>query len=100
MDREMISATIQKAAPELRAAGIEALYLFGSQARGDAGEGSDVDIAFDVTAEANERFSIIDQAGVQIRLQELFGCKVDFFERRGLRRRFGDAFERQMVQLL
>lgn len=70
-----------------------ALYLFGSQARGDAGDGSDLDLAFDVAAEADARFSLIDQARVQIRLQELFGQKMDFFERRALLRRFGPKIE-------
>ena len=36
----------------LRARGIAALYLFGSQARGDAGADSDIYLAFDVAEEA------------------------------------------------
>ena len=99
MNRDEISSTIDRAAPELRAAGLSALYLFGSQARGDAGEGSDIDIAFDVAAEADERFSLIDQARLQIRLTEMFGQKVDFFERRALLRRFGPRLE-PLIKLL
>lgn len=93
MDQEMIRAKIGAAGAELRAAGISALYLFGSQARGDANSGSDVDVAFDVSDEANAGFSLIDQARVQLRLEELIGQKVDFFERRALIRRFGSAPE-------
>lgn len=99
MNRDEISSTIDRAAGELRAAGLSALYLFGSQARGDAGEGSDIDIAFDVAAEADERFSLIDQARLQIRLTEMFGQKVDFFERRALLRRFGLRLE-PLIKLL
>lgn len=93
MDQNAIRATIDRAGPELKAAGISALYLFGSQARGDANEGSDIDLAFDVAEEANENFSLVDQARVQLRLEELMGQKVDFFERRALLRRFGAKLE-------
>ena len=89
----MIRATIDRAAPELRAAGISALYLFGSQARGDSSDGSDIDLAFDVADDANEYFSLVDQARLQLRLEELMGQKVDFFERRALLRRFGATLE-------
>jgi uncharacterized protein len=93
MDQKAIKSTIDRAGPELRAAGISALYLFGSQARGDAGDASDIDLAFDVAEEANADFSLIDQARVQLRLEELMGHKVDFFERRALIRRFGAGLE-------
>ena len=93
MDQKAIKSTIDRAGPELRAAGISALYLFGSQARGDAGDESDIDLAFDVAEEANADFSLIDQARVQLRLEELMGHKVDFFERSALLRRFGVKLE-------
>ena len=99
MNRDQISSTITRAAPELRAAGLSALYLFGSQARGEAREDSDIDLAFDVAPEANEDFSLIDQAGLQIRLQELLGRKVDFLERRAIHRDLRPRIERDMVRL-
>ena len=100
MNSEIISLAIHNAADELQAAGIAAIYLFGSQGRGDASEASDIDLAFDVTEEANERFSVIDQARLQLRLQDIFGRKVDFIERRALRKHMRDIVEREMVQLL
>ncbi len=93
MDQNAIRTTIDRAGAELKAAGISALYLFGSQARGDANDGSDIDLAFDVAEEASANFSLIDQARVQLRLEELMGQKVDFFERRALLRRFGATLE-------
>jgi uncharacterized protein len=100
MNSEIISLAIHNAADELQAAGIAAIYLFGSQGRGDASEASDIDLAFDVTEEANERFSVIDQARLQLRLQDIFGRKVDFIERRALRKPMREIVEREMVQLL
>jgi uncharacterized protein len=93
MDQKAIKSRIDQACPELKAAGISALYLFGSQARGDASDGSDIDLAFDVAEEANENFSLVDQARLQLRLEELMGRKVDFFERSALLRRFGATLE-------
>ena len=66
MDQKAIKSTIDQASPELKAAGISALYLFGSQARGDANTGSDIDLAFDVAEEANADFSLVDQARLQL----------------------------------
>jgi predicted nucleotidyltransferase len=95
-----IRSVIERSAAELRAAGLGAIYLFGSQARGEAGEESDIDIAFDVAPEADEKFSLLDQAGLQIRLQELLGRKVDFLERRAIHRDLRPRIERDMVRLL
>ena len=100
MNRNQISSTITCAAPELRSAGLSALYLFGSQARGDASDESDIDFAFDVAEGADERFSVIDQARLQLRLEAILGCKVDFLERRGLRSRMREQVEREMVRLM
>jgi uncharacterized protein len=95
-----ISKIIDRAAPELRAAGLAALYLFGSQARGDACADSDIDLAFDVTDEANEKFSVIDQARVQLRLQDILGCEVDFIERRAFGPFLRQRVENDMVRLM
>ena len=94
-----IRATIERAAPELRAAGIAALYLFGSQARGDASEESDIVFLFEVKDEANARFSLLDQASLIVRLEGIFDRKVDFVERRALRPRIRERIESEMVRL-
>lgn len=95
-----IRSVIDHSAAELRAAGLSALYLFGSQARGEAGEDSDIDLAFDVETSCNETFSLLDQVGLQLRLQELFGRKVDFLERSALHRDLRPQIEREMVRVL
>lgn len=68
--------------PELRAQGIGALYLFGSCARGEATDESDVDLAFDVLP--GRRFSLFDQARVMRELSETLCSKVDFVPRNEL----------------
>ncbi|RIK77078.1 MAG: hypothetical protein DCC67_13090 [Planctomycetota bacterium] len=53
--------------------GARQVRLFGSTARGDAHEGSDVDILVDL----DEGRSLLDQVGFQQELEELLGRPVD-----------------------
>jgi len=69
--------------PALRSAGLTALYLFGSQARGGEDSASDVDLLFE--AEGEGRLSLIDQARLQQELSEALGTPVDLIERAALR---------------
>jgi predicted nucleotidyltransferase len=59
--------------PVLRRFGVKRASLFGSSARGEEGEGSDIDIVveFDVGK------SLLDLAGLKIELEEALGRKVD-----------------------
>ena len=52
VDRVQVCADLKAAEPALRAIGVDALWLFGSVARGDAVSESDVDIAVDMTPDA------------------------------------------------
>ena len=82
---------------ELTASGIEALYLFGSFARAEAHDDSDIDFAFDVAPDV--RFSLLDQAHSQLRLAEVLGRRVDLVERDALRAAIRDRIEREMIRV-
>jgi len=69
--------------PILRSAGLTALYLFGSAARGDARSGSDIDRLFE--ADGATGLSLIDQARLQQELSKALGAPVDLIERAALR---------------
>lgn len=51
MDRTSIITRLHMIEPELRARGVDALYLFGSHARGEARPDSDVDLFADTAAD-------------------------------------------------
>lgn len=70
-----VIASLQAHAAELRRAGIRHLSLFGSVARGDAGPESDIDLLVDLDPEA--QITLIGLVGLESRLGELLGRKVD-----------------------
>ena len=82
---------------DLRASGVKALYLFGSTARGDARDDSDVDLA----CEIDDKFDmgLMQFAGIQINLEALLGSKVDLVEREALRPRVRARVEPELVKV-
>lgn len=66
-------ARLADMADELRGRGVTALSLFGSVARGEAGEGSDIDVVIDT----QEGFCLDSLASVTCLLEERMGTKVD-----------------------
>jgi uncharacterized protein len=68
--------------PQLRNDGVCALYLFGSVAREEDHEKSDVDLIFDIAPDVH--FSLFDQARIGRQLSEILHAKVDFIPRRAL----------------
>jgi hypothetical protein len=61
---------------------ITELALFGSYARGEAGQASDVDLL--VTYAPDALWSLFDHAGAQGDLSEVFGRPVDLVSRRAI----------------
>ena len=75
--------------------GVTGLALFGSFARGDAVDGSDVDILvrFDGPATSRSFF------GVQFYIEDLTGRRVDLVTEKALRPRFRPYVEREAVNV-
>jgi uncharacterized protein len=96
MKRDEIIATLRAYEPELRAAGITRLALFGSVARNEAQPGSDIDLlaAFD----AGREFSLLDIIGIENRLTDLVGHPVDLVEEGTLGPRVGKNVNREIVR--
>jgi len=58
---------------------VKSVYLFGSYARGDANEGSDVDMLIEYD-DTKRRLSLFDVLRYRIGLEEKFNCKVELVE--------------------
>lgn len=96
MDKETVISTLREHEATLRAEGISHVYLFGSVARGEADEKSDVDIFYDYD---NPQFSLLDVVRVQDRLAEILGTKVDAMTRNSVHRRIRQEVEAEAVQV-
>jgi len=96
MKRADVIATLRAHEPELRAAGIVRLSLFGSTARDEARAGSDIDLlaAFDDT----RALSLLDVIGIENRLADLLGQPVDLSEEGTLRPRARQSASRETVR--
>jgi predicted nucleotidyltransferase len=75
--------------------GARNVRVFGSAARGEADDASDID--FLVELEAGR--SLFDLGGLLTELQELLGCKVDVVTEKSLRARIRERVLREAVPL-
>ena len=97
MKREVALARLKPFESHLRERGISALYLFGSTARDEAGDASDLDLLFEY--DGSGTFSLFDQAGAMLELSDGLGAKVDLVSRIGLRPRLRARVESEMVRV-
>lgn len=81
MNRDEAIRLLREHQDDLRRLKVEAVYLFGSVARQEAGPTSDVDVLIDVV----RPFTYLDLVEVQSYLEGLFGCSVDVGTRAMLR---------------
>ena len=80
MQRDDAIARLKAHEAELRRLGVEHLYLFGSTARNEAGEASDVDLFFD-HPDGLGLYGLMD---VKDTAGRLLGCHVDVMTRESL----------------
>lgn len=95
MEHGPVVESIRKRATELRERfDVGALYLFGSQARGDAGPTSDADFLVEFAGGATVD-KLLDLADF---LEELLGMPVDLVTRNGVKARLLQTIEREMIR--
>ena len=75
MDKEQVVSKLREHEPELKAAGIVHLRLFGSVARGDATPFSDVDLMADF--DKSKSLTLVSVGRLENRLKDILGVKVD-----------------------
>ncbi len=75
--------------------GARNVRVFGSVARGDADEQSDIDLIVEFEPER----SLLDHAALWLELQELLGRKVDVVSERGIKPRIRERVLREAIPL-
>jgi hypothetical protein len=96
MDRDRVIRILREHEAEVRAEGISHVYLFGSVARGEAAETSDVNLFFDYD---DPEFSLIDLARIKRQLSGLLDTRVDALTRRGVHPRMRREVEAEALQV-
>jgi uncharacterized protein len=97
MRRDDVIARLKQTEPALRAFGVDALYLFGSHARDQAGPDSDIDVFIDPTPD--KRFGFAPFMDAYETLREAVGEKLDYGTRRGLHPLLRADIEREALRV-
>lgn len=97
MRLEEIITLLKRYRQELDGRGVESLAIVGSAARGDAAEGSDVDliVKLDGTEQGFAHFRRLD--ALQARLSEILGRPVDLIEDAAVSKRVRSELEKGRV---
>lgn len=94
MDRSAAIATLKAHEAELKQLGVRHLYLFGSTARDEAREDSDVDLFFDYE---KGRFGLFELMDVRERTTAILGRKADVMTRDSLHKTLRQPIEAAAV---
>jgi len=96
MRRDEAISLLQAHEADLKRLGVEHIYLFGSTARGEAGDDSDVDLFFDYEKGKLGLFELMD---VKERAAEILGSKTDIMTRDSLHKTLRPSIEAAAVRV-
>jgi uncharacterized protein len=96
MTRDEIIAQLKKTAPALRAEGVTRLAIFGSRARNDAREDSDLDVLIEVD---DTKFSGLSIIGVQHIIKDATGLETHAEMRRSIEPRFAKRIADDLIEV-
>lgn len=97
MTRDEIIATIRINAKAIQAEGVKKLWLFGSRARGDHRDDSDIDVLIDVAPDAT--FSLNNLVGVQHIIEDATGLPTQATMRDSLKPRVAERISDDLLEV-
>jgi len=97
MKRNQVISLLRQHEPEFHDAGVGALFLFGSVARDEASDASDVDVFLDL--DRPDGFTLFDLVALQARMQGILGARVDLMTRQGIHPRRRRRIEADAVRV-
>jgi predicted nucleotidyltransferase len=98
MRRDEIITRIRKHADAIRAEGATELYLFGSAARDEMGDESDIDVFVDY--DPASRFSLLNMSGIRLIVMDELGREVDITTKDSLHPRLKHRILAEAVRVL
>jgi uncharacterized protein len=96
MGRDEAIRRLRRHEADLRRLGVEHLYMFGSTARGEATEGSDIDLFFD---HEKGKIGVFELMDVKERAAGILGLKTDVMTRNSLHPRLKKRIEESAVRV-
>lgn len=96
--RDDLVAELRRLRPAFEREGVEHMALFGSRARGDNRDDSDVDLMIEVS-DVVRRFSLLDLIGVKHIVEDKIGVRADIFMTRSLEPELRRNAERDRVDI-
>lgn len=93
MTRDQILRTIEENRERLRELGVRELSLFGSFARGEGNNSSDIDFLVDLNPKSFDRYMDLKEF-----LESLFGRRVDLVMKSALKSRLRESILREAVR--
>ncbi|NGO55126.1 nucleotidyltransferase family protein [Allomesorhizobium camelthorni] len=97
MQRDVLVQKLKTLRPDLSVEGVTHVALFGSRARGDYSEQSDLDLLLEV--DLASRFSILNLVGVERIVEKATGIPANAFMRRSLDDSFRDSIKNDVVEI-
>jgi predicted nucleotidyltransferase len=97
MRRDNVIARLKEAEPALRGFGVAALYLFGSHARDEARNDSDVDVFVDPCPD--KEFGFLPFMNAYEAIKKAVGDNLDYGTRTGLHPQLRSDIEREAIQV-
>jgi predicted nucleotidyltransferase len=96
MERDEAISRLQQHEADLKRLGVEHLYMFGSTARGEANDDSDVDLFFDYQ---KGKLGVYELMDVKEYAVSILGRKTDIMTRDSLHKTLRDAIEATAVRV-
>lgn len=97
MTRDEIIAKLKETAPTLRAEGVTRLAIYGSRARGDEREDSDLDVLIEVDPDVS--FSLLNLVGVEQIIKDATGLNAQAEMRRSIEPRFAQRIADDLIDV-
>ncbi len=95
--RDEIIRTLERLRPRLRELGISGLAIFGSRARGDERQDSDLDVLVEVSE--RHKFSALDLVGISHIISDELGIPANMFMRRSLDLAMETAIQPDVIEV-